>query len=702
MDQRLDRLTRAAAPAALRSALAAARAQESARWLLWLPVGFGLGIAGYFALPVEPPLALMGLGFLALVAARALCPPGWAALSTGALVAAGGAVWATLATALVAAPVVDRPVSAGLEAVLVSQDPGADGAVRMVLAIRGFGGPGPVPAKVRLQVRTEIAPGLVPGDRVTLRARLTPPPGPVMPGDYDFARRAYFERWGAVGYALSPVARQDGGPAGLGAGWAARVQALRESAAARFRGAQGSEAGAVAAALMTGLRGAIPERVAEDLRVAGLAHLLAISGLHVGLVAACLFFAVRAGLAAVPRLALVLPIKALAALGAWLGAGGYVLLAGLTVPTQRAFIMVTLALAALLLGRRPISLRLVAVAALAVLVLQPAALVSAGFQMSFAAALALTAAYEALAPRFARERRGGGLVRTVSLFFLGILFSTLVAEAAIAPFAAYHFQRFGLYGPVANLVAMPLMSLWIMPLGLISLLLMPLGLEGVAIVPMRWGIELVLATAEAVAAWPGAEWPLRAFGPTALLCFALAGLMVLLLAGRWVKLLAPAVAGFGLWLVAQAPQPDLIVDGRGERIALARDGRLWVQPLRGGDYERTRWRRRLGLPVGPRARDGPLDQAAGIACDPLGCGLTRGDRRYALLLSAEAALEDCRPGTVLIALTPVPDRCPADRVIDRFDLLANGVYAIDTRTGAVRTTQGARGRRPWSERPARR
>ncbi|MGF1607019.1 MAG: ComEC/Rec2 family competence protein [Rhodothalassiaceae bacterium] len=451
-------------------------------------------------------------------------------------------------------------------------------------------------------------------------------------------------------------------------------------------------AGSIAAALLTGQRGGIPKPVEADLRTAGLAHLLAISGLHVGLVAAALFFTVRLGLACSEALAVRLPLKAIAAVAAWAGAGGYVLLAGAPIPSQRAFIMVSLSLAALMLGRRPFSLRLVAAAALGILLIRPDALVSAGFQMSFAAAIALTAAYEALSPWLARWRGDAGAGRRIALFFFGVVMSTLIAEIAIAPFAAYHFQRFGLYGPAANLVAVPVMSLWIMPWGLAALMLMPLGMEGLALAPMGWGIELVLATAKTVASWPGAEWPLRAFPAPALLCFAGAGLMLTLSHGRILKLLAPGVALAGLILAARSSPPHLIVDGVEERVGLLAEGRLWTHG-RGGRFEIERWQRRLGLP--DQRRPGALADAPGVTCDPLGCHILIDDRRIALAFSAEAVAEDCATADMVIAITPVPDGCRAPHRLDRFDFLDGGPHSLNLHSGEIRSTAQARGRRPW-------
>jgi len=337
---------------------------------------------------------------------------------------------------------------------------------------------------------------------VRLRAVLQPPAEPAAPGALDFARQAYFQRLGAVGYVfgraevLAPADHQL--PFGL---WLHR---LREAMAARILEALPGESGAVAAALMTGVRGAIPEEVMATMHDSGLAHLLAISGLHMGLVVGLLFFALRAGMALVPGLALRRPIKKWVAVGAILGALGYLLLTGATVPTQPAFVMVSLVLVAVMLDRRGLSLRLVAWAAVFVLAAAPESLLSASFQMSFAAVIALITGYEVTAERGLAALGERRLAVRVVAYLAGVAVTSLIAGLATAPFALYHFNRIAWYGLLANLVAVPLTAFWIMPWALVAFALMPFGAEALALAPMGWGIDLLLAVARDVAALPSA------------------------------------------------------------------------------------------------------------------------------------------------------------------------------------------------------
>ena len=524
---------------------------ERERWFLWLPVGVGTGIAIYFALPVEPPLWL-GLAYalpllLVLVLGRTTASPGRIVplplVIAFAAIALGLAI-APIRTWSIAAPVLERRAAYEIEArVRLIEDRVRGQRLLLDRALLEGVEPRATPELIRVSVRSATAE-LQPGDRVRLRALLMPPSPPSEPHGFDFARQAYFMRLGAVGYALGEAERLE---AAADRGWALAIAHARQIVADHIREFVPGAAGAVGVALMTGLRGAIPEHVWYDMQVAGIAHLLAISGLHLGLVAGTLFFAARIALALAPPLALRLPTKKVAAAIALGGALVYLLLTGATIPTQRAFIMTALMLLAVMVDRNPFSMRLVAWAALIVLIAQPESLLGASFQMSFAAVVALIAVYETGVGR--RPDGAGGLDWRLALYVGGVALTTLVASLATAPLAIFHFGRLPTYGTVANLIAVPLTAFWIMPLGLLGLILMPLGGGGICFALMGQGIELVLAVAATVATWPGAA-VLVARPPTeALIAVVLGGLWLCLWRTSWRKL---GVAGVALGVVLSA------------------------------------------------------------------------------------------------------------------------------------------------------
>lgn len=556
-----------------------------------------------------------------------------------------------------------------------------------------------------------------------LRAVLLPPPRPIAPGAFDFARRDYFRRIGATGYVVAPPEPQIRDAAGQG-GFALGLARLRQTITGRITASLGGAAGGIAAALLTGDRGGIPKETLGALRNSGLAHLLAISGLHLSLVAVILFFCIRAGLALIEPMALRRPIKKIAAVAALVGAFGYLLLTGATVPTQRAFIMLAIVLLGVLVDRVAISMRLVAWAAVVVLLMAPESLLSVSFQMSSAAVVALVAVYEALRMHAPGWRSDPRWWRRIVLYVGAVALTTFVAGAATGPFAVFHFNKLALFGVAANLIAVPITAFWVMPLGLAALFLMPFGLEQLALVPMGWGLDAVIGAAETVAAWPGAVTLLPAMPDWGLVAIALGGLWLALWRGGW-RFAGVAVLAGGLASGLFTPSPDVLVSEAGRLLAVkAPDGTLVLSSRRFARFQGSAWLRQAGQPT---TRDWPVDpgllrgkrkrayeQAAGgaatpasgpapwLACDGLGCIYRSKSQVVALAQDERALAEDCRRATVVVSLQPLAGRCPsARRKVDRFDLWRAGTHAIYLSPKSIRvvTVRGAQGGRPWTRNP---
>jgi competence protein ComEC len=710
----------AGAPERWEAVLRRELAAERDRWFLWLPVAFGAGVAVYFGLPVEPPawigLAVLGLAMVLGLLGRRYSAAVIVALALGA--AAAGFAAAQLRTASVAAPVLEKRVGPVEVVAQVRAAPPRSAGSRVVLqAPRIAGQPAETaPARIRVRLTKGETAELRPGGWVRLRAILQPPPRPAAPGAFDFGRQAYFHRIGAVGFAVSRVTLLDAPPGGPGppqgmiaAGlqaWHLAWARLRQAVAGRVLDALPGAPGGLAAALMTGDRGAIPEEVTAAMRDSGLAHLLAISGLHMGLVGGLLFFGLRAAFALVPAIALRRPIKKWAAVAAALGCFFYLLLVGATVPSQRAFVMVLLVLLAVLLDRTALSLRLVAWAAIAVLLMAPEGLLSAGFQMSFAAVTALVAAYELVTERGWLRRSGrtsdGGRswLAWAGLYIAGVVFTSVVAMLATGPFAAFHFNRVVWFGLAANVLAVPLTALWIMPWALLAFMLMPLDLEGLALAPMGLGIEAVVAVAGRVAGWPGAASPVAAMPPAGLAAIVLGGLWLCLWRRPWrLAGLLPLAGGF-LALGLSQP-PDVLVGGDGRLLGVwDRNGGLWVSSGKRGRYTAETWARRAGVSE-PRAwpRDGPAADGR-LTCDLLGCIYRADGQVVALVEDSRALADDCAQATVVVSLEPVRRGiCPGPEVvIDRFSVWRSGAHAVwlSPEGARVESVAGIRGRRPWT------
>jgi len=674
---------------------------ERERWPLWLPVLLAVGVGLYFSLPAEPPWYAGPSVVGALIcAAWMLRRHGYLLLAALALLAMGTGFWAAQErSARVAGPIVAAKMGpVGLTGTIAEIETRPHGLRLSLRHCEIARRPDwRAPRLVRLTLRGNPTPALAVGQRIRLRAVLMPPAGPAAPGAYDFARAAWFKKIGAVGYAVSR-AQVIGGVerSGLAAVLETVEHAIadwRQTLSAHLRAQLPGRAGAVAAALMTGDRGAIPEETLAAMRDAGLAHLLAISGLHVGLIAGWLFFSVRFLLSLIPFLALRAPIKKWAAAVALLGAFAYMLLTGATVPTQRAFLMLALVMLAVMLDRVAISFRLLAWAAVAVLLWAPESLLSVSFQMSFAAVVGLTAIYEALAPTMTRWRAEGGRVKRAGLYLGAVLLTTLVASLATAPFALFHFNRVAMYGLAANLLAVPLTALFVMPCALAAYVLLPFGLEPLALVPMGLAIEVILAVAETVAAWPGAVTLVPAFPMAALVVMALGGLWLCLWRGRW-RYGGLLALGLGVVLAGLGDPPDILIDGRGRAMAarLPNGNVLVAAAYRRNNITLSTWLRRWGA-------EAPTVDERIMRCDRLGCSLIHGGTAVGFARDPRALEDDCRIADLVLSAVPVRFNCPsAQMVIDRFDLWRRGAIAVRWRDGVI-NVEGAndrRGDRPWS------
>jgi competence protein ComEC len=690
------------APAALQrlaDAAGTAFIAERDRWPLWLPVLLGAGIGVYFLLPAEPPLWLAAVlpaaALFGVVAAWGVPP--LRLIGIAAAVAAFGFAAAELRTATVAAPVLAKRLGPVEVTGRIVQADDLERGGRLVLedpTIPGLSADA-TPEAVRLRVRHDLG-DLRPGDRVRVRAVLLPPPGPVAPGAFDFQRQAYFAGIGATGYAVAPVVRLEGGaPDSRFDLW---LTGVRQTVHDRIVAAIDGPAGAMASALLTGQRTAIPESDMQAMRDSGLAHLIAISGLNIGLVAGIVFFAVRALLALFGPVALRFPIKKWAALAALFATLGYTLLAGQSAPTERSFLMAAIVLLGVMLDRTALSMRLIAWAAAVLLLFNPEYLLGVSFQLSFAATFALIAVYESLRGRLAPMRDGLGWWRRAALYLGGVLLTSAVAGLATAPFVVFHFGRFALYGLAANMIAVPLTGFWIMPWGLLAFALMPFGLESLALVPMGWGVEGVLWTARTVAAWPGAVALVPAMPAYSLLVMTTGGLWLALWRRRWRFLGIPVIL-LGLLAGSLGRPPDVLIAADGGLMAV-RGGRgdLMLSSGRTGRFSAEGWLRSDGQ-AGAETWPATGASADGLLrCDALGCVYRASGQAVAFMRRPEALAEDCGRASIIVSREPVRARCRAARlVIDRFALWRNGSYALWLDPGGVRveSARAVRGDRPW-------
>jgi len=666
---------------------------------LWLPVAFGAGIALWFVIPnrtgwITLLILAAALGATGVAIGRGR-RTGQAMLMVALALTAGCAlIWSK--AHWVSAAILERPVVVRFTAdVETVQRLPAREMVRVVLRPAQESG---LPSRIRVNIADEDVPdGLGVGDQLTMRARLMPPPHAALPGAYDFARVAWFQGIGATGRALGQVERT-GETERTGPG-------LRERMSAHIQSRLEAGAGGIATALATGDQGAMPEEDAEAMRRSGLAHLLSVSGLHITAVVGATMLVVLRLLALSPALALRWPLLLIAA-GAGAVAGiGYTFVTGAEVPTVRSCIAALLVLGGLALGRDAITLRLVATGALVVLLFWPESLIGASFQLSFAAVTAIIALHDHPSVRRLLSRHDEGFPERMGRGLLGLLITGLAVEIALSPIALFHFHKAGLYGALANIVAIPLTTFVVMPLETIALLfdLIELG------APFWWmagqALNILLAIAHAAADAPGSVATLASMPKGAFALMIAGGLWLCLWRTKFRHLgLVPIAAG-ALWALSVSP-PDILITGDGRHLAI-RDvqGRTALLRPRAGDFVRDLLAESSGI-------DGELadlDSLDGARCGPDMCAvdLERNGRHWRLIATRSGYLlpisdfvRACREADIVVSDRRLPRTCtPRWLKADRPLLMQSGGLAIHLSPPRAVTVVTPGSDHPWVHPP---
>jgi competence protein ComEC len=675
----------------------------------WLVFGLGAGLIGYFALPYEPALwalypAAIALGLLAW---RARLGVGFYSALMALFVVLGVVLGAQTAR-LVDAPQIltERVDQVTGRVVRVEQRTPTRARLTVdQLTIEGLPAERK-PERIRITVIAD-AGTITPGDEIDVLARLGQPPEPVMPGARNMRRELYFDGIGATGFSYGRPSRIERG-ADDRLSFQSVVHAVertRQALAARFSQTMQGDTGALAATLLVGKRDGLSEESYEALRRAGLAHLLAISGMHMAMMTLSAIAMINLVLALHPSMSTSQSVMRWAALAGLIIASGYLVLSGASTATQRAFVMIVIVLVAMMTSRRALTIRGVAFAALIVLLLHPESILGPSFQMSFAATLALVAFYGAFttSPWVWQMRASwqtsslGPMVRPISIVS-GIALTSLVAGLATAPFAAYHFSVGAPLGLLGNVLALPLVSLIIMPAGLIALFLTPFALEAPALTVMGFGIDAVMVIAQWVASFDGSRVAIAAITPHALLLLTLSGCLAAFFTGR-----ARLTAGLPLvalpFLGVFQPVPIILVERNAATVGhVSTDVEANVSIdrsiARGSRFSVEMWGQRLAI-------DGHTEATpTNWTCDPLGCVLTlQGGETLAHVLDAAALEEDCRLASIIVSPLRVPESCQTDLIIDQGTLQEHGATAL------IRTNEGglaiwpsfARRTRPWEQ-----
>lgn len=679
---------------------------EQDRWFLWRAVAFGAGIALYFAASSETALwmlsSLSGMALLVHLFARRVGL--WGLVSGFVLAMTLGAVVGKLRTEYMRAPVLAQPLNSVLVRGWVELvEPRSTQGQRITIKVRSMDRlqPESWPWRVRVRSMREDKT-LTPGTPIRVRANLAAPQPPALPGDFDFGRYAWFNALGGIGLATGPiVVEETDEPPPVTLRLKATIEAVRYWITRKIMAALPGETGAIAAALITGERGGITDATNNAYRDSGLFHILSISGLHMVVMAGAIFVLIRTTLAAIAPIALNYPIKKWAAGGALVGALGYLLISGSSFATVRSYLMISIMFIAVMLDRNAVALRNVALSAMLILFLFPESVFDPGFQMSYAAVTGLISIYETIRARHEARLEGTtskGVLGTGASHFFGIMTSTIVASVAVAPFGIYHFHNTQLMAMLANLVALPLCDIYVMPLALAVLIALPFGLEHWPLWAMGLGIDGMTFVARWVAALPISVVRIPAIPSASFLLMIVGGLWLLLWSRPW-RLLGLIPIVLGLLCTPYRLKPDVIVSRDGTTVAVrGAEGRLSAIAVRGGMFELARW---LDYDGDTRpAKD--VATARAFRCDALGCISRVGPHEIAVLAGAAALRDHCASASVIVARFLATGLCAHAAkqpiLIDAAQSRSGNGHVLTVRGQGfeVLTVEAARRDRPWS------
>jgi len=676
--------------------------EQKDRWILWIPVFIALGIAIYFSLGFEPNLWL-GISVLSIIALKATSDyvkkRNYLIWLPVLLIALGFTATQFRTHSITASMLLKKTYPLEITAKVMEIEALPKGEHRVLLndiAYKTKYGdmpqePMPTSVRVKLKKGKHIVPFA--GDKIKFKAILTPLSQPVMPSAFDFQRYAYFQGFYATGFAISDAEIVE--PRKEGFIFHALRRYLRDNI---IENIQNRDEAAITIALLDGEDRDISSETTDVVRKAGIAHLMAISGLQVALVTGFFFFILRFGLASIPRLALHYPIKKIAAFIAMCGAIFYMLLIGNSVSAERSVIMTCVVMLAIIFDRDPFTLRLVAFAATVMLLFQPEVLFGASFQLSFAAVVALIAFFESTSDWWSKLYHDQKWYSPIYINLVAVLLTTIIATIATAPFSLFHFLRAPLFpGLVANIVAVPMSSFVTIPSAIVASFLMPLNLEYYPLQVSAWSVKIILEVAREAASWPYGMFYMNAWPLELLATIAFGGLWICIWQRklRWFGVIPIVIASV---LIPFTPRADILIS-EGGKIFAVRDeaGKLYLSEERKEKFVREAW---INMEAG-ESFGFWSDETAPIKCDSYACIYKYKGKTISFLNDYSALEEDCNNADIVISSLYIDKKlCSKPSVlIDKGDLKYKGAHAVyisDNGKIVVKSNHAERGNRPWT------
>jgi len=412
-----------------------------------------------------------------------------------------------------------------------------------------------LPNKIRINIADKLAINLSHGDKVKFKAKLFPLATSVLPDTYDFGFYMYMSGIEASGYALTTPEIIDKQHDFLGQ----YIQMIRNKIYRRLIDVLGANNGNFAAAILIGETKAIPKNIAENMRNSGVAHILSVSGLHLSLVAMIFFVASRMLLNCSNYLAYNANVKIIAASISIICSFLYLQISGGNIAATRAFIMTAIFIIAIILGRTPYPLRSVMIAAFLILLFLPEYLFHPSFQLSFAAVLCLISGYEFYLKHKYILGKSKGVLASIKFYVFANIYSSFLASIVTAPFVIYHFYKFATYSVLMNLIAVPLMSFFMMPLAMLSLLLMPFALDEYVLKLLSLFITIIIDAAAYIVSLPASVWVTGYISRLSLLIFTFGFFWLCLWQTSW-RFLGFIIIACSLIIMFSNQKPDFIYD----------------------------------------------------------------------------------------------------------------------------------------------
>lgn len=677
---------------------------ERAQLFYWLPALLGAGMALYYALPYEPSV---GLYFLPLLffpfflikriknTHHILVLLLSSLLLMGALIGTGAAYakWRTmhLDIPMLTKPLTIRPVEGTVDTIEHLEH-----GLRITLSDISvlYLQPDETPKRARVSLRAKTVPDIEIGQRISLRAALLPPSGPVMDNAFDFGRYFFFRNIGAVGYAIMPITIKSPSKA---TGFFAFWRNARDHLTGQIHDVLPGVEGAVAAGLITGDDSAIAPKIYDELRAANLIHIIAISGSHMVVIAGIVFICLRALLVFIPAYGLRPEIKPLVAMLTWICISCYLCITGFELSAVRAYVMLSFLLFAIIIRREVYAMRSIALSALLMLIIDPSDIIEPGFQLSFAATFALIAAFDTMVMR--HHALDSRFVRTLRLISF-MLLTTVIAEAATLPLIIFHFNNFAMYGVISNMVLTPVVTLIIMPMVALYFVLLPLGIETFALHIMAFGIDAMLWIAHTVSGWPYALQYVPSLTPIGIVVavFGLLWLCIWRTRMRWIG--APMICA-GLLTSLQFRAPDIFISAGAQQVAYRSEkGYVMLHGRPNGLFAKL-WANGVGQAAFSTLRQAqPLDN---ISCTRSGCSLTHDNTSLHFSYTVPDIKLGCPKTDYWISgyyLYPEERKaCAAfTKFIDRADFNTKGsAWGWFEKEGlSLHFTRDEQGYRPWS------